>query len=159
MKKSILILLLILTALLAAGCASGGTGAAAKPALDKTVPLAQKVEAIAADAKDLSPLDADDLSDALGIEPEDYSEFVYLQDNGLGGREILVIRAANQDAAARVAKQMENYLEMRRKETRNYLPEAYQLLAQAKVETKGLTAALISGAGAAEETKAMLAGE
>lgn len=159
MKKSILILLLILTALLAAGCASGSTGAAAKPALDKTVPLAQKVEAIAADAKDLSPLDADDLSDALGIEPEDYSEFVYLQDNGLGGREILVIRSANQDAAARVAKQMENYLEMRRKETRNYLPEAYQLLAQAKVETKGLTAALISGAGAAEETKAMLAGE
>ena len=159
MKKSILFLLLILTALLAAGCGESKPDASAQPALDKSVPLNQKVEALFADAKDLSPLDADDLSDAAGIEPEDYSEFVYLQDSGLGGREILVIRAADKDAAGRIVQQMENYLEMRRKETRNYLPEAYQLLAQAKVETKGLTVALISGPSAAEETKAMLAGE
>ena len=71
----------------------------------------------------------------------------------------LVDEALQAGNTGRAIRQMENYLEMRRKETRNYLPEAYQLLTQAKVETKGLTAALISGAGAAEETKAILAGE
>ena len=47
-------------------------------------------------------------------------------------REILVLRAADAEAAQRVRDRVEAYLERRRKETNNYLPEAYKLLMAAK---------------------------
>ncbi len=155
MKKHLLITLLLVFAMVLAGCAARQQDSA--PAQKKS--LSELVSLAAPDAKDLVPLTADDLSDVLGIEPEDYSEFVYRQDDGLGGREILVLRCSSADKVPQVTERVEKYLEQRRKETRNYLPEAYQLLSEAKVEAKGLTVALFVGANAAEERRAVLAGE
>ena len=155
MKTRLLAAVLLLTSLFLAGCSARQQEAAVQP----KKPLAELVSGVVPDAGELVPLTADDLSDVLGIEPEDYSEFVYLQDDGLGGREILVLRCAAADKVAKVTEHVKKYLEQRRKETRNYLPEAYQLLTAAEVEAKGLTVALFSGANAAEERRAVLAGE
>ena len=100
-----------------------------------------------------------DLEDVIGIDPADFTDAVYMQDEGMGGNEALVLRAQDEKAAERIVSMLEGYLEQRRKETRNYVPEAYQLLEKAKVERKNLTVALISGEKAAEESAALLAGE
>ena len=75
------------------------------------------------------------------------------------GREILVLRAKDEEAAEKLAGQMEKYLERRREENKNYAPKAYQALCNAKVERKGLLLVMISGDDAESETAAMLAGE
>ena len=90
MKKHLyLIAALLLAALVLSGC-GGQKEEAAVPAEKMT--LQELVASVAADAGELAPLNADDLADVLGIEMEDYTEFVYLQDDGLGGREILALR-------------------------------------------------------------------
>ena len=133
-------------------------GQADQPA-DATGTLPDRIDAVAKDAADLVPFTADELMDMTGIGPKDYTDFVFLQGDGMDGREILVVRAANEAAADRVAGQMEKYLERRQEENRNYAPAAYQLLSEAKVVRKGLLLAMISGADAAAETEALLAGE
>lgn len=157
MKKHLyLIAALLLAALVLSGC-GGQKEETAAPAEKMT--LQELVASVAPDAGELAPLNADDLADVLGIEMEDYTEFVYLQDDGLGGREILALRCPDESATARVAEKVEKYLEQRRKETQNYLPEVYQLLTAAQVETRGNTVALITGEGAQEQVKKLLAGE
>ena len=54
---------------------------------------------------------------------------------------------------------LEKYLERRKKEHRDYAPDAYKLLTDAKVERKGLLLAVISGKNAAAELSALLSGE
>ena len=121
--------------------------------------LQERVEAAAKDAADLSPFFADDLTDMAGIEPGDYTDFVFLQGEVTEGREILVLRAADEAAADRLAAQMQKYLERRREENRNYAPKAYQALSEAEVARKGLLLVMISGGDAAGETAMLLAGE
>ena len=124
-----------------------------------TESLKAAVEAALGDAAELAPFTADELTDMTGILSEDVSDFVFLQGNGMDGREILVIRAKDEASADKVAAQLEKYLERRKKEHRDYAPDAYKLLTDAKVERKGLLLAVISGPNAEAELKALLAGE
>ena len=162
-KKLIAICLLILSVFALSACGNQPKEAETPAYTDvppaERMALSDLVSSVIPDAGDLVSFDEEDLTDILGIEPEEYTEFVYLQENGLSGREILALRAVDADAAGRIAQRLENYLEQRRKETRNYAPEAYQLLAAAKVETKNLTVALVSGENAAQERAQLLAGE
>ena len=181
MKKTGILLVLLLAAVLLTGC---GSSQPAAPAAKETAapkqtaapvsPEAEKlqkasdepagslkaaVEAAIGDATELAPFTAEELTDMTGIVPEDVADFVFLQGNGMDGREILVIRAKNDAAADRVAKQLDEYLERRKEEHRDYAPDAYKLLTDAKVERKGLLLAVISGKNAAAELSALLSGE
>ena len=180
MKKLTMILVLILAAVLLTACGGSGsketaqtpqTAATEAPAADPTEapaeetktaaaqPLTDRVSAAAKDASELVPFSADELTDMTGIVPEDYTDFVFLQGNGMDGREILILTAADEAAADRIAGLMESYLERRRDENRNYAPDAYKLFSEAQVVRKGLMLAMISGADAAAETEQLLAGE
>ena len=151
-KKRILLLGLALLLLVLSGC----KGAEKKEAL----PLREAVENALRDRDGLVAYTAEDLTDLTGIMPEDYTEALFLVgSDSLSGREIIAVRAVDAAALKRVVAAMENYLEQRREETRNYLPEVYQLQTQAKVEYKNLTAVLIVGGSAADETGSFLAGE
>ena len=121
--------------------------------------LSERVGAVAGDAAELVPFTPDELMDMTGIAPNDYTDFVFLQGDGMDGREILVVTAKDMAAGDRVEGQALAYLQRRRDENRNYAPAAYQLLSEAKVVRKGLTVVLISGADAAAETEQLLAGE
>ena len=156
MKKRTIWILLLAAACILTGC---GKKEEAAPAPTEALTLQQRVEAAAADAKDLAPLSAEDLADALGAEPDEVDEFVYLQETGMGGREILAVRAKDKETADRLEEMMGHYLEQRRNETWDYAPEAYQLLSQAKVARKNLLLVMISGKEAAKETEQLLAGE
>lgn len=162
--KKLMAILMLLTCMLGL-CACGNQEKADSASAPTDAPATEKqtlgefVNSVIPDAGELVSFDEEELSDVLGIEAEEYTEFVYLQENGLSGREILVLRAVDADAAGRIVKQLESYLEHRRKETRDYAPTAYQLLAEAKVEKKNLTVALVSGENAAQERAKLLAGE
>ena len=181
MKKPGILLVLLLAAVLLTGC--GSSQPAAPAAKEAAVPeqtdapvspetarlpeaseetsgsLKAAVEAAVGDAAELAPFTAEELTDMTGIVPEDVADFVFLQGNGMDGREILVIRAKDEASADRVASLLEKYLERRKKEHRDYAPDAYKLLTDAKVERKGLLLAVISGKNAAAELSALLSGE
>lgn len=150
-------LLMMALALLFTLCACGQLQPKAASTLDK--PLKEVVDAACAEMTGLVTMPKTDLEDLIGIDPADHIEAVYRQDENMGGQEIVVLRSSGKDAAQRIAKQLESYLEQRQKETRNYLPEAYKLLENAKVEIKNNTVALISAEKAAEITARLLAGE
>ena len=174
MKKTGVIVLLLLAAVLLTACGSDKPAATEAPAVTETPAvteapaaadaasvktLSEAVEAAAKDAADLAPFLPEELEDMAGITAEDYTDFVFLQGDGMDGREILVIRAKDEAAADRVAGQMESYLERRREEHKNYAPDAYRLLSEAKVERKGLLLVMVSGTDAAAGSAAILAGE
>ncbi len=159
MKKNSLLLLSLIILILLTGCSTKDTDTKSSVSSTLSTPLRQLVETVCPDAAQLAALNTDDLSDVTGIEAEDYTEAVYLQNTSLSGREILVIRAKDETKAKQISQLLDTYLERRRKETRDYAPDAYSLLSKAKVTTKHLTVALISGEKAAEETSQLLAGE
>lgn len=156
MMKRLALMMMAAVVLLSLTACGGETAPKAASTADQ--PLRELVDSVM-NAEGLVSMPKSDLEDVIGIDPADFREAVYLQDDGMGGREVLVLRAADKDAAARIAELLEDYLEQRRKETRNYLPEAYKLLEAARVETKNLTVALISGEKASEQSAQLLAGE
>ena len=153
MKKRWIILLMLL-ALLLTGCRGGESPKAEK------LPLADAAAKALSDMDALVAYTADDLADILGVMPEDYTEAVFLvSSDALSGREAILVRAKDGSRLKSVRDALSNYLGQRMQETRTYLPDAYKLQSEARVETKNLTAALIVGPNAAEETRAFLAGE
>ena len=181
MKKPGILLVLLLAAVLLTGC--GSSQPAAPAAKEAAVPeqtdapvspetarlpeaseetagsLKAAVEAAVGDATELAPFTAEELTDMTGIVPEDVADFVFLQGNGMDGREILVIRAKDEASADRVASLLEKYLERRKKEHRDYAPDAYKLLTDAKVERKCVLLAVKTNKNAAAELSALLSGE
>lgn len=125
-----------------------------------SLPLREAVEKALTDKDGLVAYTADDLTDLMGILPEDYTEALFLMgSDSLSGREIIAVRAKDASSLKKITEALNNYLTQRKQETRNYLPDAYKLQTQTKVETRNLTAVLIVGAHSAEETRAFLAGE
>lgn len=155
MKRVLLLALCAVMLFSLAAC----TQAAPRTASTLDTPLRELVDSAAPGMTGLVSMPKTDLEDVIGIDPADHTEAVYRQDDQMGGQEIVVLRAVDKDAAQRVAGLLENYLEQRRKETRNYLPEAYKLLEAARVEIKNNTVALISAQDAPEITARLLAGE
>ena len=101
--------------------------------------LMDRVLLLVEDAEDLVAMDGDDLFDIIGIDPEDCEEFVYLADaDALSGRELIIVIAKDADAADTAEELLQLYLESRLRETRNYLPEAYQALSEAEVVRQDL---------------------
>ena len=163
MKRRMLILLAAAMVLLLTACGNRTAetqAVTAEPAAEEPgKTLAEKAEDALRDAGELTPFDENDLTDMAGIQPEDYSDYVFFQGDVLTGREILALRAKDETAAEKLAGQMEKYLERRREENKNYAPKAYQALCEARVERKNLLLVMISGDNAETETAAMLAGE
>lgn len=134
-------------------------GVACAETAEETVlsPLMQHVLLIAPDGAELIELTEDDLLDLIGIDYEEYTDFVYLvAPNALTGREIIVLQAADEEAAERLVKLLQGYLEQRQNEMRNYLPEVYQILTKAEVLQKDLTVVLSMAAPTEDEALKLL---
>ena len=126
----------------------------------EAVGLRERLLAVAADAEDLVSLYEEDLSELMGIEPEDYEDFAYLASrDALSGREMIAVLAVDDEAADRVEEQLQFYLDGRRTETQNYLPDAYALLCAAEVIRQDRLVLLVIGENAAEEIEMLTAEE
>jgi len=119
--------------------------------------LLEVVNRVAEDNENLAVMSADDLYDLVGVPPEDYDDFAYLADyDALSGRELIVVRAVDEEAAERVVAMLSHYLEQRMRETRNYLPDAYKALSMAEVRLEELLAVLSIAAPNPEEASLLL---
>ncbi|MBO4471524.1 MAG: DUF4358 domain-containing protein [Clostridia bacterium] len=94
---------------------------------------------VAEDSDNLIRMDEDELYDVVGIAPEDYSDYAYLADyDALSGRELVFVRAVDEEAAERIFSQLSLYLEHRLKATRNYLPDVFRALSEAGIRQRDL---------------------
>ncbi len=86
----------------------------------------------------------EELSDVLGIEPEEYVEAIYLADSdAMSGRELLLI-VCLEDNAESIAERVEAYRLRREKETVSYNPAAYKLIHEAETVVEGNVVLLIT---------------
>lgn len=119
--------------------------------------LLEKTVRIAEDGENLGPINEDDMLDIIGIGPDEYTDYAYLADyNALSAREVIVVRAKDEDAAKTIAEKLENYREQRMRETRNYQPEAYRVLNEAEVLQKDLLVVLSIAAPDPAEAELLL---
>ena len=136
--------------------APGDNGPAADTAKKS---LKEKAQAAVEDIADLTQMPFEDLQDMTGIEETMAAECLYLQGDPLSGREIVAVRAVAAKAAEQVQGLLGDYLEARRRESRNYSPDAYRLQEAASVERRGTAVVLCVGQNARAETAALLDGE
>ena len=141
-------IIMALCFVLSAACAEKTTGE-----------LMSKAIRIAADGEDLIRMSEDDLYDIIGIEPEEYTDFAYLTGHdSLFGREIILLLAADEDAAKAIAEKLEDYRQYRLQMTRNYpdQAEAYRDLNRADVRREDLLVVLSVAAPDPQEADLLL---
>lgn len=131
MKKSIPLLAAFLIFLLVcAGCA------APAPNADLTQVMAQMEEQ--APLGEMMDLDENDLTDLYGIKPEDVEQFKgKLLSDGVNPDELVMIKAKDADAAGRIQKALEDRLQSKANEAKNYNPDGYALIQKSSVQVKG----------------------
>ncbi len=72
------------------------------------------MEKALADKADLVAYTADDLTDLMGIMPEDYTEALFLVgSDSLSGREIIAVRARDAATLKKITDALNNYLSQR----------------------------------------------
>lgn len=148
-KSTALMLVLVMILSVLAGCAPKE-----KKPLSEALPLALT------SMEGMTKMPADELEMVADVTADEYDECIYyVASDGLTAREAVVVRAKDAANAKTVSAKLESYLNNRRTETRDYLPDQYQVLLKAKVEVKNNTVALIIGEKCAEETKRLMAGE
>ena len=112
---------------------------------------------VAEDSDNLVRLDEDELYDVIGIAPEDYSDYAYLADyDALSGRELVIVRAVDEEAAERISRLLTQYLDHRLKATRNYLPDVFRSLSEASVLKEDLLLVLSVAPPDPEEASKLL---
>ncbi len=85
-----------------------------------------------------------DMLDFFGIKSEHMAEFAAVTcSNGISAQEIVLVKAADKDAAAVVAEKLTNRLNARAAEAENYLPDQYAIITECSVLTNDLYIALI----------------
>ena len=148
MTKKILTILIVFCFVLSAACA------------ERTLsPLMSKAIGIAEDGENLIQMTEDDLYDVLGIEPDEYTDFAYLTGyDSLSGREIILLLAADEDAAKAIAEKLEEYRQYRLHMTKNYpdQAEAYRDLNLAEVQRENLLVVLSVAAPDPQEAGLLL---
>ncbi|MCD7845093.1 MAG: DUF4358 domain-containing protein [Oscillospiraceae bacterium] len=86
----------------------------------------------------------DSLTSFYGIDPADVDSFaIQLCSTGLDADEIVLIRAVDQEAAARIAEKLETRYQSKLNQMQNYLPEQYEVIAACAVETRGTYVSMI----------------
>lgn len=156
MKKIVILLMAALMLFVLTGC---GNKTEEPAASTLETPLAELVTKVVPGTDKMANLPLIDLEDIIGIEASEYTEAVYMQSTALEGGEAVVLRAVDAEAAEGIAAMLENYRVRRCEETRNYVPELYQLLSETSVQRKNNTVALIVTEKAADVANKLLAGE
>lgn len=141
MKRFALMLLLACCILLLGACASGGAHvdvAAVKSAILEQTNISEPLE-----------LKTERVAELYGIAPGDIAEsacFVTL--SGAFPDEIILIDAADEDAAARVAQKLEAHLAEVKNQARDYDAQSYAQLEKCVVQRSGTSVALFISAQA-----------
>lgn len=128
--KRIISVIALIAVLAAALCACGGS---AKPLSD--VFSEMKTTYNITDMVEFT--DAADLNRFYGIAAEDVKEFAGgINNSGVDMEEVVMVLATDKDAALRISDALNNRLQSKLNETKNYNPEQYVIVENATVETE-----------------------
>ena len=146
MMKKILTLIMILCLMVTAACSE-----------EAPETLMERVLRMSEDGADLNAETEEDLLDILGIEPEWYTDFAWLtgRDN-TDGREIILIRAADDEAAASIVEELTFYRNDQLEAWANYFPVRYRNMNEAEILRENLLIVLSVGAPDPNEPELLL---
>ena len=146
MAKRILALMMLLCLAAAVCCADGSPDA-----------LLEKALRISQDSSELIKMTEDDMIDIIGIEPEYFTDYAYLTGKDTSvGRELIIVRATDENAAKLVVDRLESYREQRMRCTRNYYALAYRALSESEVLQDSLLIVLSVGSPDPREPQLLL---
>ena len=141
MKK--LISLVLAAAMVLGLSACGGSEKASGP--DFQVQDAMDAMLERAGADDMMALSEEDMLDFYGIRSEDMEQFAAaVTSAGISAKEIVLVKAAGEDAAQRVQEQLNKRVSNRMAEFENYLPDQFDIAANhSQVRRDGVYVSLI----------------
>lgn len=136
-----LLLLSISLSLLLAGCTgqgqSQGSVTEAPAAIYKSISETVAMPELMAVPEDL-------ILDFYGLAKEDYSDAVfYISVDNLRADEIVIVKAVDEGAAARVKTILENRLQSKKDQAEGYSPEQFAIIEKCGVRVDGLTVAML----------------
>ena len=138
MRSVLLLALAVVMAVGAAGC-SGGTKAADADVTKVMSALLEK-----APIEGSIQLTEDDMLNFYGIESDKMEAFAAeLAADGITAKEIVLVKAKDEDSAKDVETKLQNRLEARRNEFNNYLPDQYAIVEKSEVKRDGVYVRLI----------------
>lgn len=141
MKKYICLVLAAVLSLTLTAC--GGGKEEDKPA-DFSVQTLMEEMLSEATVDDPLTLGEGDMLDFFGIKAEQMEEFAAVTcANGISAQEIVLVKAADEAAAAEVAEKLNARLDARAAEAENYLPDEYAIIKACAVHQNGVYVAMI----------------
>lgn len=136
----LIFVLLFSAVIIVTGCKNDEPVEVPKPDLNEIMSEMEKQATLS----DMMELIESDLLDIYGIESSDAAQFCgCILGDGISPDEIVMIKAANEDAAQRVRQSLENRLQNKINEAKGYNPDAYALMQKSKVSIKGVYVSMI----------------
>lgn len=141
MKKLIFLALAAAMVLCLAAC--GGNKESSGPDFQVRDAMDAMLERTGAD--DMMTLSEGDMLDFYGIRAEDMEQFsAAITSTGISAKEIVLVKAAGEDAAQRVREQLDKRVANRMTEFENYLPDQFDIVANhSRVSRDGVYVSLI----------------
>lgn len=102
---------------------------------------------------DMMDLNVDDLLDYYGIDSSSVASFAASQDNCGYLDEIVMIEAVDENSVDTIKSLLDDYIEYKKDEMRNYLPKQFEVLSKCSVGTNGRYVTLFISASADEMNK------
>lgn len=141
MKRLVSLALAAVIALSLFAC--GGNKNASGPDFQVQDAMSAMLERAGAD--DMMTLSEKDMLDFYGIKGEDMEQFsAAITSTGVSAKEIVLVKAADEDAAQRIQEQLDKRVTNRMAEFENYLPDQFDIVANhSQVSRDGVYVSLI----------------
>lgn len=89
-------------------------------------------------------MNENDLLDFFGIKEGDLEEFAAVTcGNGISAQEIVLVKAVDEDSAETVQEKLDNRLESRAAQAKDYLPEEYEIIQACETTRHGVYVSMI----------------
>ena len=140
MKKYICLAVSAVLLLALAACSGGEKGKNA----DFQVQDAMDAMLEKAPIDDPLTLGESDMLDFFGIQSDSMEQFAAVTcSNGISAQEIVLVKATDEDSAKAVEEKLQNRLDSRKAEAKDYLPDQYAILEECEVKRDGVYVRLI----------------
>ena len=89
-------------------------------------------------------MNENDLLDFFGIQETDWEEFAAVTcGNGISAQEIVLVKAVDEDSAETVQEKLDDRLESRAAQAKDYLPEEYEIIQACETTRHGVYVSMI----------------
>lgn len=132
-RSAIIFALAVLTAISVCSCGGGSSNTPAVSDIAKAItdkyPLDDAMTEVTGEDK---------IKNVYGFDAADYSEIAaYVNNSGVEQDEIVIVKASSSDKVASIKEKLENKMTAKLNQTKNYLPDQYEMISKCEVADKG----------------------